>query len=223
MAERGLTLAQVRDAVRARNRDTSGGDLDAGKRRYLLRTVGRVRDVASLEELVVASRGDTLVRLRDIATVQLDHFERRELSFNNGKPALSLSIRREPGSNVIAIKRAMLPAVEDINRDLLDHGIWTNDDYRTFYNVNFPPLPAADVKGTKVAAQGYRRNTNFSMEAQLSPTGRKFLWVKGGAQHEPTAPGTDAAVNLEGYISVTPMRADLTAHDVLADLEAKLG
>ena len=58
---------------------------------------------------------------------------------------------------------------------------------------------------------------------QLSPTGRKFLWVKGGAQHEPTAPGTDAAVNLEGYISVTPMRADLTAHDVLADLEAKLG
>ena len=119
LAERGLTLAQVRDAVRARNRDTSGGDLDAGKRRYLLRTVGRVRDVASLEEVVVASRGDNLVRLRDIASVRLDHFERRELSFNNGKPALSLSIRREPGSNVIAIKRAMLPAVDGINRDLL--------------------------------------------------------------------------------------------------------
>jgi multidrug efflux pump subunit AcrB len=119
LAERGLTLAQVRDAVRARNRDTSGGDLDAGKRRYLLRTVGRVRDVAALEELVVANRGDSLVRLRDIASVRLDHFERRELSFNNGKPALSLSIRREPGSNVIAIKRAMLPAVDDINRDLL--------------------------------------------------------------------------------------------------------
>ncbi|MBW8368294.1 MAG: efflux RND transporter permease subunit [Arenimonas sp.] len=119
LAERGLTLAQVRDAVRARNRDTSGGDLDSGKRRYLLRTVGRVRDVAALEDVVLASRGDALVRLRDVASVRLDHFERRELSFNNGEPALSLSIRREPGSNVIAIKRAMLPAVDEVNRDLL--------------------------------------------------------------------------------------------------------
>ena len=30
-----------------------------------------------------------------------------------------------------------------------------------------------------------------------------------------TAPGSDAAVNLEGYVSVTPMRADLTAHDMM--------
>ncbi len=119
LAERGLTLAQVRDAVRARNRDTSGGDIDSGKRRYLLRTVGRVRDVAALEELVLASRGDALVRLRDVASVRLDHFERRDLSFYNGEPALGLFIRREPGSNVIAIKRAMLPAADAINRDLL--------------------------------------------------------------------------------------------------------
>jgi 5'-nucleotidase len=39
----------------------------------------------------------------------------------------------------------------------------------------------------------------------------------------PTAPGSDAAVNLEGYIAVTPMRADLTAHDLLADLTARIG
>ena len=35
-------------------------------------------------------------------------------------------------------------------------------------------------------------------------------------------PGTDAAVNLEGYVSVTPMRADLTAHDHLPGLAAAL-
>lgn len=107
-------------------------------------------------------------------------------------------------------------------RALLDHGIWTNDDYRTFYNVNFPPLPAARVKGTKVAAQGFRRDTGFTAEAQISPTGRRYIWIKGGPQQTPTAPGTDAAVNLEGWISVTPLRADLTAHDLLADLEARL-
>ena len=107
-------------------------------------------------------------------------------------------------------------------RALLDRGIWTGDDYRTFYNVNFPPLPAAAVKGTRVAPQGFRRDTSFAVEPHISPSGRKFLWIKGGPQHTPTLPGSDAAVNLEGYIAVTPMRADLTAHDVLADLEARL-
>jgi 5'-nucleotidase len=53
----------------------------------------------------------------------------------------------------------------------------------------------------------------------MSPTGRKFLWVRGGPQHEPTAPGTDAAANLDGYISITPMRVDLTDYDMVATLE----
>ena len=46
--------------------------------------------------------------------------------------------------------------------------------------------------------------------------------MKGGNQQVMTAPGSDAAVNLEGYVSVTPMRADLTAHDLIDDLKAVL-
>ena len=107
-------------------------------------------------------------------------------------------------------------------RALLDRGIWTDQDYRVFYNVNFPPCPAAAVLGTKVAPQGFRRDTSFGAEAQISPSGRRFLWIKGGPQHTPTKPGSDAAVNLQGYVSVTPMRADLTAHDLLADLTLRL-
>jgi len=107
-------------------------------------------------------------------------------------------------------------------RRLLDRGRWDAGDYRLFYNVNFPPLPAARVKGLRVAAQGYRRDTFFGVEPHISPSGRKFLWITGGPQHEPTEPGTDVAVNLEGFIAVTPMRADLTAHDALADLAARL-
>ncbi|MGB5871130.1 MAG: 5'/3'-nucleotidase SurE [Albidovulum sp.] len=107
-------------------------------------------------------------------------------------------------------------------RDLLEKGLWDQNDYRIFYNVNFPPLPANAVKGTKVAAQGYRKDTFFGVEPHQSPSGRKFLWIKGGPQHHPTAPGTDVAVNLEGYISVTPMRADLTAHGDLAELAKRL-
>ena len=105
---------------------------------------------------------------------------------------------------------------------LLDKGLWDEADYRLFYNVNFPPLPAADVKGTRIANQGFRRYTAFSLEPHVSPTGRQFLWIKGGEQGRATLPGSDVTANVEGYISVTPLRADLTAHDRLSELAAAL-
>jgi len=103
-------------------------------------------------------------------------------------------------------------------RLLLEDGLWDAEDYRLFYNVNFPPLPAAAVRGLRTARQGYRRGTRFGVQAHLSPSGRRFLWVKGGRQDLPSGEASDGSANLEGYISVTPMRADLTAHDALAPL-----
>lgn len=108
-------------------------------------------------------------------------------------------------------------------RQLLDHGIWGGDEYRTFYNVNFPPVPAAQVRGAKIVAQGRRDGVYHKVEPLVSPTGRKFLWVRGGPQNEPTAPGTDVHANLDGYTAVTPMRCDLTAHDVVEKLRGKIG
>ncbi|MFL4470876.1 5'/3'-nucleotidase SurE [Tateyamaria armeniaca] len=92
--------------------------------------------------------------------------------------------------------------------------------YQLFYNVNVPPVAAADVKGTALVPQGLRPGVGFHTEPTTSPSGRRFLFIKGGNQQVPTAPDTDAAVNLDGYISVTPMRADLTAHDMLDSLRA---
>jgi multidrug efflux pump subunit AcrB len=120
LAERGITLVDLRDAVRARNRDASGGDIDSGKRRYLVRTLGRFETIEDVENLILARRGDSIVRLHDVATVRLNHAELRSLSYTAGQRTLNLSVRREPGSNVIAIKRAMTPVVEDLNRELLE-------------------------------------------------------------------------------------------------------
>ena len=119
LAERGLTLSDVRNAIRERNRDSSGGDIDSGKRRYLVRTVGRFESQSQLENLILASRGDSIIRLRDVAVVELSHAELRGQSYSRGLPALSLSVRREAGSNVIAIKEALLPIVAEINEGVL--------------------------------------------------------------------------------------------------------
>ena len=120
LADRGLTITAVRDAVRRRNQDVSGGEIDSGKRRYLLRTVGRFADVSQLGNLIVDRRGDAIIRLADIAEIELDHFEIDSLSFTNGRPIIFLSVSRETGSNVIDIKYAMLDAVEEINEEVLE-------------------------------------------------------------------------------------------------------
>jgi 5'-nucleotidase len=107
-------------------------------------------------------------------------------------------------------------------RALWDKAPWDGGDYRLFYNVNFPPVARGNVKGIKVAAQGFRQASRFSTETVHSPHGRRFLWVKGGPQHTPTAPGTDAAACLDGWISVTPLTCDLTAHARLAEITQAL-
>jgi len=140
-----------------------------------------------------------------------------------GIPAIALSQFFGPGNAELGdpFDSARVHGAAAV-RALLERGLWPADDYRVFYNVNFPPLPAATTRGLKVAPQGFRRDTAFSVEPHQSPSGRKFLWIRGGHQLAPTLPGTDAAVNLAGYISVTPMRADLTAHDLIGEIAARL-
>lgn len=134
LAARGLSIGEVREAIRARNRDVSAGDLDTGKRRYLLRTTGRYRDLAALEDTLLTQGDRPEVRLRDVATLRFDHFELRALSRVDGVPNVGVAVRREIGSNVIAIKRAMGEAVARVNAEVLKPAglqiLLTSDDVR---------------------------------------------------------------------------------------------
>lgn len=120
LAAQNLTFSQVRQAIRARNQDVSGGEIEAGKRSYLLRTVGRFRDVEALNKLIVSRQGDAVIRLADIAEVEFGHFKVKGYTYTNGDPAIMLMVRRLAGSNVIDIKSALMPKVADINREVLN-------------------------------------------------------------------------------------------------------
>lgn len=140
-----------------------------------------------------------------------------------GLPAIALSQFYGPANRGLddTFEAARVHGTATVRR-LLDQGIWDQGAYRLFYNVNFPPTPAEDVKGLRVTAQGFRDGVAFGVEPHYAPSGRKFLWIKGGQQNVRSAPGTDVAANLDGYISVTPMRADLTAHDTIDEIRTRL-
>ncbi len=99
-------------------------------------------------------------------------------------------------------------------QQIIDHNVWNDGQSKLFYNVNFPPVRASDVLGTKATAQGFRDGSPF----KCAQTGDE-LRIMGTSQHEKTAKGTDVHANLEGYIAVTPCRIDLTVHDNIAKLQ----
>ncbi len=108
-------------------------------------------------------------------------------------------------------------------RQLLEHGVWHDGDYQTFYNVNFPPLPADAVKGTRATSQGRRRSASFGVEPQIAPNRRRYLWLTHQSGNASSQKGTDAREAHDGYTTITPLHADLTAHEALASLAGKLG
>ena len=134
LAQRGLSLSEVRARIRARNSDRSAGDIDSGKRRYLVRTVGRYEALNELENTILREQNNSTVRLKDIAMVALEHYEVRTRSYQEGEQVIRLAINREAGSNVIDIKKQLLPIIQQLDQGLLkDNGLrmlLTGDDVR---------------------------------------------------------------------------------------------
>ena len=120
LAQRGLSLPDLREAIRSRNLDRSGGTIESGKRQYLLRTIGRFESIDEVSGLILARRGDQVIRLSDVAEVRLGQFEKRTVTRFNGAPHIFIALRREAGSNVIDIKRLMKKELVAINRELLE-------------------------------------------------------------------------------------------------------
>ncbi len=119
LAERNLRLIDVRDAIRARNRDVSGGDVNAGKRRYLLRTVGRFETLEDMEQLVIARRGGALIRLEDVAEVEQSYAEIRNYAFTSSESMIGMRLRKEVGANVVEVKAGVQEAIRELNGGLL--------------------------------------------------------------------------------------------------------
>jgi 5'-nucleotidase len=87
----------------------------------------------------------------------------------------------------------------------------------TLLNVNAPDLPESELKGVRVTTQGDRQYVD-RLEKRIDPVGRPYYWLKGKLHDKESPAGSDTRAVGEGYISVTPIQLDLTAHAFLRDL-----
>ncbi|MDC0887283.1 5'/3'-nucleotidase SurE [Altererythrobacter sp.] len=89
---------------------------------------------------------------------------------------------------------------------------------RSFINVNFPPLPADQVRGIRAVRQGFHDYSRGSVVQGRDPRGLTYYWFGLHAMEHTLDHGTDLEAIDEGYVSVTPLQLDLTQHSLLANL-----
>ena len=81
---------------------------------------------------------------------------------------------------------------------------------RTLVNVNFPPLPPADVQGIRVVRQGLRDYGRLRIVQRTDTRGFDYFWFGLGPMIETPGHSTDLEAIADGYVSVTPLHLDLT-------------
>lgn len=119
LAARQVTLNELVQAIDRDNRNTSGGDFDEGKRRYVVRTVGEYGSPAEIEDVVVAVRGGVPVYVRDVARAELGYRKATGEVFYFDQPILAMNVQRENGANAIAVMTGLAEVAERLNRELL--------------------------------------------------------------------------------------------------------
>lgn len=85
-------------------------------------------------------------------------------------------------------------------------------------NVNIPYLPEDQIKGIQITRQGLREYRD-QLEQRLDPRGRPYYWIGGEAPSGKPEDGTDIGALAGGYVSVTPLHLDLTAHQAIASVK----
>lgn len=84
-------------------------------------------------------------------------------------------------------------------------------------NVNVPALPATEIRGIQVTRQGKRIYRDVLLRRE-DPRGRPYYWIGGEAPTGVREDGTDIGALASGFISITPISMDMTAHSLLKEL-----
>ncbi len=125
MAQYGLTVPAVVGALRDANASVSAGDVEEGKRRYVVRSEGDFTTPEQVRAVLLRSIADpatgrmSRVTLGDIAEVRFDYKEPDSTIRILGEPALALNAVRETGANVIETMNGIRATIEDLSANVL--------------------------------------------------------------------------------------------------------
>ncbi len=118
MSQLGITFEQLENALTAFSSNTSGGFLEKNAREYLIRNLGRTTRLEDLKNIAVAVNNDNPIQLKQIAEVKFAAaFKRGDAGFN-GKPAVIVSVQKQPNADTVKLTGQIEAALASLNKSL---------------------------------------------------------------------------------------------------------
>lgn len=114
----GITIEEVSTALEKSNINSTGGFVDAQSQEYLVRNLGRFYSIDELKQTVVAYRNNTPIRLGDVAEVQFGAKIKRGEAGTDGKPAVIVSVQKQPGASTQDLTKQVDEAVKELQKTL---------------------------------------------------------------------------------------------------------
>ncbi|MCB1931398.1 MAG: efflux RND transporter permease subunit [Candidatus Accumulibacter sp.] len=114
----GIEREKLEAALRDFGANTSGGFLEVQGREYLIRHIGRSARIEDLQNLVVSVRNGQAILLRQLADVKLAPAIKRGDGSFQGKPAVILSVQKQPAADSVRLTREVEKAIEELARSL---------------------------------------------------------------------------------------------------------
>jgi HAE1 family hydrophobic/amphiphilic exporter-1 len=118
LATRGLSISQVAAAVRSENVLKPTGVLYGPQRTLTIQATGQLHNAAEFRRLVVAFRNGAPVHLDELGNVFDDIQNDKSASWYNADRAIVLAIQRQPGTNTVAVAKAVKAAMAEIEPEL---------------------------------------------------------------------------------------------------------
>jgi HAE1 family hydrophobic/amphiphilic exporter-1 len=128
LAQLNLPIGTVIERLRQENVNISGGRLEEGTQRYLVRTVNQFADLEQIREMLVATQDGVPIKLRDVAEVQQSYKERQAIIRLAGREAVELAIYKEGDANTVAVATAVREALGRLQARSLASGPQAADD-----------------------------------------------------------------------------------------------
>ncbi|HEX7885239.1 MAG TPA: efflux RND transporter permease subunit [Phenylobacterium sp.] len=117
LAARGLTAAQVNNALRAADLDVPGGRVEVGGREQTVRVLGAATTLAQLRELTVPTGTGGYVKLTDVAEVGDGAGETRGFARLNGRPVVGFQVTKVRAASDIAVEDAVLARLAKLEKE----------------------------------------------------------------------------------------------------------
>jgi hydrophobic/amphiphilic exporter-1 (mainly G- bacteria), HAE1 family len=120
LSQLGISIEQVAERIRAENVNLSGGRLEEGSQRFLVRTINEFQTVDEFATAIIANVAERPVHLRDVATVTRGFKEREAITRVKGRESVELAVYKEGDANTVQVANRIERRLQQVRDTLPD-------------------------------------------------------------------------------------------------------